>query len=322
MSTAQCCDLLADLRTVLHELHIFRNGEPVWEGPIVRIEYDLDEVRIFAEDVLWVATRSVVEQGYHHVYPNYGLVLDTVDSLLSQCYSRQGDPWNMLPSHLRPIRSADEPRHYRVCNDWQAYCWEEIDKFGEDYGIDYTVVNRDIYYWDIHVAWKILPPLDDTWISDIPRIVEYGNSLATRGIVTNGRGYAGVDGAGMPTTGRDSYGYIDELIVNTSETDTSSVPSSEELLDWQATAFRNVDGRWPAPLGIVVPDNTTLLPGSPWQVKDLIPGAWFQVSVTRLCRHATGWERLHQVAVEETPDTGERITFVSVTAPKTMVLLP
>jgi hypothetical protein len=312
----ECCERLEELRTILNELHIYRNGEMVWQGPMVRLEYEHDNLRIFAEDVLWQATRSVVYPGYDHTWPNSTLALDTVDILLNQCYSRQGDPWNMLPGHLHPIRTPGEPRHTRVCNDWQAYVWEEVDKFAEDYGVDYTVVGRDIYYWDIHWEWKRLESLQEEWIGDYPRIVEYGNQLYTRCVVTNGQGWAGVDEIGLPATGRNSYGYVDKLINNATEEDVSTKPTEAQLRSWQESAVKNLVDTHPAPLGIVVPANTTLLPGAPWRVEDLIPGAWFQVSVTRLCREVTEWQRLHAMQVEELAGQGETVTFTAQSAPR------
>ena len=67
MATSRVLRPAGDLRTILHELHIYRNGEPVWEGPITRLEYEFDQVRIFAEDVLWATNRSAIEKGYNHV---------------------------------------------------------------------------------------------------------------------------------------------------------------------------------------------------------------------------------------------------------------
>ena len=175
----------------------------------------------------------------------------------------------MLPVHLRPIRAAEEPRHHRVVNDWQMYVWEDVDKFAEDYGIDYTVINRDIYYWDIHLAWKILPPLDEAWISESPRIVEYGNSLATRGVVTNGRGFAGVDEAGLPTTGPKGFGFVDDLVNNANESDTGGDPVDrgdprlagdgveEHLRSLAAAARDRRAGQHPSAAGLTVEDQPT-----------------------------------------------------------------
>lgn len=316
--TAGCCDLLADIRCIKHELHIQRDGVTVWLGPIVRIEYEHDLVRVFAEDVLWQTKRAVINPGFDHLYPNPGWVLDTVDMLLRQAYERQGDPWQMLPNHIIPIRSRGEPKHYSRVNDYQMFIWEAVDKLAEDNGVDYTVINRDVYYWDVHWAWKILPELDDEFISEYPRIVEYGNTLATRCIVTNGSGFAAVDQVGLPMTHRNEYGFVDELINNANEGDVGKDPSTEELLEWQNDCLRALRDRAPAPLGVVVPDNATLMPGCPWSIDDLIPGAWFKVNVKRMCRKVSAWNRIQEISVEEAPPRGEVVTFTSITAPRDM----
>src|SRR5262245_32972433 len=62
--THECCEILGDLRTVKYELHLIRNDLPVWEGVITRIEYEWDEAKIFAADILWVSSRTVLDEGY------------------------------------------------------------------------------------------------------------------------------------------------------------------------------------------------------------------------------------------------------------------
>ena len=44
-----------------------------------------------------------------------------------------------------------------VVNAYQYTVWEDFDAYAEDSGTDYTVVNRDIYYCDTHLAWNIIP---------------------------------------------------------------------------------------------------------------------------------------------------------------------
>lgn len=328
LPTYDCCDLLALLGTIKHELHIFRDGAPVWEGVVTRIEFETDIVRIFAEDMLWVATRSTVEQGYNHSYPNIGNVIDTMHwDIVVQCFLKYHDPWRMTGAyggarHLWDVHHADhslDPREARVVFPYSVTCWEDFDKFATDYGADYTVVNRDIYYWDNHLAWKVIPDLEEQWISDFPRIVEYGNQLITRSIVTNGKGYAGMKVA--PPEIRAVYGYVDNLISNISEGSIiDGPPPVEDVTEWMGTAKRMLDGSFPPPVAIVIPANTTLLPGSPWTMTDLFPGAWFQVSVDRLCRSVTEWQRLQEVVVEESAPEGERIQFSAVSAPGSMII--
>jgi hypothetical protein len=312
--THECCEDLGNLRTILHELHIEREGVMVWEGPIVRLEYEHDVVRIYAEDVLWQAKRLVLESGYSQIYPNIGNVIDRMDWLLrSQCYARFGDPWKVVP-HLHPIHHAGDPRTSRSVNAYQYYVWEDFDKYAEDSGTDYCVVNRDIYYFDTHLAWKVLPELDEAYISQFPRVVEYGNSAATRFFITNGEGQAGW--AVQPDLG---YGYIDELQTNIQD-GTPGALTAEEIAEWSNTAFHGLSGRIPPPVSVIIPENTTLLPGAPWAMTDLIPGAWFQITLDNLCRPITAWQRLHQITVTEAAPEGESVTFTAVSPPTTMVL--
>ena len=314
--TSECCDLLGELRTVLHELHVYRNGELVWQGVITRIEYEYEQVQVYAKDMLWVAKRTVLDEGYNYNSPLVGNVIEVMDWLLRhKTYGKYGDPWNMV-NHLQPVRHADEPVTHRVANAWQFYVWEDFDKFAEDNGADYTVVNRDIFYFDTHLAWNILPPLDPNFLSEFPRVVEYGNELATRGVVTNGQGQAGVATNG----GLAEYGVIDLLISNQQEGTVTPAATPEEVAGWANTAGRNISDRWPAPLAVVVPENSTLMPGSPWEMADLIPGSWYQVNITQLCRDVTGWHRLQHVGVSESAPQGETVQITSVAAPKSMVL--
>lgn len=318
----ECCDLMSEIGTVRHELHIFRDGDPVWEGPITRIEYDFDVIRVFAEDILWVAKKHTIEGGYDHSHPNIGNVIDDMHwTLLDQCFAKNGDPWRMT-TNLHPVYNEDaanDPREARVVFPYATTAWEDFDKYAEDYGADYTVISRTIYYWDINLAWNVIPSLDEQWISAYPRIVEYGNQLITRAIVTNGKGYAG-----MAVTADDAmlatYGYIDDLTTNVSEGSIAEGPPSvEDISTWMETAQRKLLGAAPSPMSIVIPANTTLLPGSPWSMAQLVPGSWFKVSVNRMCRVVTDWQRLHEIIVEETATSGETINFTAIAAPGSAV---
>lgn len=209
----ECCELLSEVRSGYHELHLFRDGEPVWEGPITRVEYERDEVRIYAEDMMWVPKRTVLQTGYSHAYPNIGYAIDRIDWLLKQqCYNLNGDPWRMLP-HLHCLTALGTgPKTSRAVAAYEMYVWQDFDKFAEDHGLDYVVVNRDVYYWDHGLNWLQLPEISEEFLSDSPRVVEYGNDLYTRAFVSNARGYAGI--AVQPSPWPETYGYVDLLITN------------------------------------------------------------------------------------------------------------
>jgi len=315
----ECCELLGNLRTILSELHIERNGKIVWQGPITRIEYEHEQVQIYAEDVLWAAKRKVLQVGYDQTYPNIANVIDRMDWLLrQQCYAKDGDPWRMVP-HLHPVHHSGDPRTSRSVFANQFYVWEDFDLYAEDSGTDYMVINRDVYYWDTNLAWLIIPPLDEQYLSQFPRIVEYGNELATRGFVNNGTGPTGY--AQASTEMLNLYGAIDWLTTHVQD-GTPDGATPEEIAEWNDSARRQIDGRAPTPVSVNIPANTTLMPGAPWTDDDLIPGAWFEISVLSLCRQLTAWQRLQHIIVTEEAPGGETVQITAIGAPGQMIIPP
>jgi len=322
VASSKCCELLGNLRCISMELHILRDDAEVWCGPITRLEYDWDICRVYAEDMLWVAKRRVLEVGYNQSYPNIGNVIDRMDWLLrTQCYGAYGDNWRMTAAttnHLHPLHhSGKEPGTTRVVNPYQVTIWEDFDKYAEDMGADYTVLGRDIYYWDNQLAWATLPPLTEEFISQFPRIVEYGNQLYNRAFVTNGRGYAGRADNPDPAMITSFGGPVDDLITNAEEgDDAKDPPAPEELKSWSETAAHIIDGMAPAPVAVVIPANTTLMPGAPWNIDSMLPGAWFQAEITQnLCRVVTEWQRINEVVVTESAPQGEVVQFTAASAP-------
>jgi len=318
LGTTECCDLLGSLDTIRMELHITRDDEKVWQGPITRLEYQRDVVDVFADDILWIAKRTPLAVGYNMGYPNVGYVVDRMDWLMrSQTFAKYGNPWRAV---LHPIRipQGGDARSSRATFAWSVTTWEDFDKFAEDMGADYTVVNRDIYYWDLNYAWSVLPDLTEDHLSETPRIVEYGSEFATEFVVTNNQGYAGVAYAAQSII--DDYGYIGMVDsawneAAAAEPGTSNVPTPEELAEMQYNAGRQLSSRTLPPVSIVVPEGTSLMPSSPWRVSDLIPGSWFNVRLENLCRKVHEAQRLHEVNVTEEAGTGEKFGVTVVTAP-------
>lgn len=52
LSDPECCACLSDIEPWCHMLHIIRNGEIVWQGPITIITYGYEKVLIQARDIL------------------------------------------------------------------------------------------------------------------------------------------------------------------------------------------------------------------------------------------------------------------------------
>lgn len=61
-SEQTCCQCLAEIEPFCHELHIWRDGEEVWVGPIEAIRYERERVTIKARDSLaWMDVRIPFE---------------------------------------------------------------------------------------------------------------------------------------------------------------------------------------------------------------------------------------------------------------------
>lgn len=321
-----CCEVLDGTNVVLNELHIWRDDELVWCGIITRLEFEVEGADIFAEDMLWVAKRRALSVGHNYQYPPSGggpfPALEFMDDLLREMtFFMPGDPWHML-DYIHPIPGPEDPMIAPQNNAWASTTWELFDKAAEDYGMDYTVVGRDVYYFDVHLAWTTLPRLEETHIAEGMRIVEYGNEFATRYIHTNNSGYAGIGIAPSPYP--EMYGEFIDVIGGPSEqaaraTDGTTLepeaPTWEELVKWQETAMKHILELVPPKTSVLVPAGSTLMPSCPWNVNELIPGSWFEVLSNRLCRGLLEWHRLDEVTVEDSGENGETVSITTGSAP-------
>lgn len=346
-----CCGLLEQIEPVQNELHVLRDGVTVWVGVITRMEFEWDQVQIFCEDMLWVAKRRALPFSYNHQEPCeqcepgplYGTgsisAIENARILLEDwCYGDADDGWGMS-EHLFPIVGPDDPKSNRQANAFSNSIWGEFDKLAEDYGIDYCTVGRDIYWFDINLQWLIIEPLVPEDIAQYPRVVEYGNDLATRYFRTDGSGYAGI--AEADPAFQAKYGSKIDIISSESTQAASAPPrmvvdengnvvpgspvlpdppSAAKLATWTATAEQRLYDRVPVKRNILVPANSTLMPTSPWDINTLTPGCWMEATVDRLCRPTvTDWQRLHEMKVTETGTGGEIVQVSLISAPSTFV---
>lgn len=332
-AVSECCEVLADVEPVAFELHIERDGELVWCGPITRLEFEQDEAGIYAEDMLWVAKRRVVTNGYNFGPVDEGgsgatnAVQLARNLLVNQCYSKNQDEWNMVPyvnAEYGP--NGCDPQASRQVNAYSNTVWEEVDTLAADYGVDYTVVGRNIYVFSVQLNWNEIAALTESDIGDSPRIVEYGNSLATRFVRTDGSGYAGV--ARAPIAVEQQYARdIDSLSVEQQQAQFGPNgnilrPSPGRLARYARTARRRIEDLYPVRRAIVVPANSTLMPTSVWDVNTLTPGSWFPVTVFHPCRgEISEYNRLQEVVVEESGQDGELVQ-ITTTGPPVRMILP
>lgn len=326
--SSDCGQLYGSLRTWMHEIVVFRDGVRVWEGPITRIAYSQEAVEIEAKDVMAYAYRRIMRQGYNDSYrliqkavgsqPEQSLGVLSVVKRASMLLTQGLAPYdpNVLP-YLTAIEYPDDAKEARIVADWSRTVWEEVDDLAATAGLDYTTVGRRILLWDTHRPIGRLPEMRDGDFSNSPIVTEYGMQLATFFAVTNGAGVAGWKEVPAKT---DPYGPIEQLASSYSDSGAASteILTPTALQKTQVTlseqADRNISGRWPAPLIVRVPDNSTLSPKAGVGFQQLIPGVWLPLRSVNTPRQVLQWQKLDSVAVEA-DSNGEKVNVVLSPAP-------
>ncbi len=319
------CGWLGNVQTGVHELHIYRNDVPVWQGPITRLEYRKDVVEVYASDILWVAKNKALESSYNNKHPNVKAVGYMMSWLLNeQTFSKPlWAAWNMtgrIHWVKMEVVGEKEPDTTRAVLGLSMTTWEDFDKYAEDAGMDYTVLGRDIYFWDTHYRWKVLPDLTEDYVAgDGLAVVEYGNELATRIYVTNGSGKASKSDA--PAAEMARYpSPIEHVISSWNEAAGTATPTNEDMTAWTSQSTALVDRSSPAPVRIRVGENSRLTPDAPYDINDMMAGAWLRVRVERLARTLEEWHKLEHLGVRE--EAGKEVVSISTVSGPTNAVDP
>lgn len=321
---SDCGALLASLRSWQHELVVFRdNGsgsKRVWEGPIVRVGYEVDQVSIEAKDVMGYVYRRILRNGYNDAYRFGGGGLTTVTNrarIIIQNALAYDDP-NVL-SYLWVLNRADDAKTSRVVEPWSRTAWQEVDDLAAKAGLDYTTVGRRIMLWDTHSVIGLLPEMRDGDFDSPPIVTEYGMRLANVYAVSNNSGVWGEAKRQPPRF----YGYVEMLVSAWGESDDNGQPETltaaaeaalRESLDGQAE--RGIAQRWPTPLVVRIPDNSTLSPDLSIGINQLIPGVHIPLLSNNTLRRVRQVQKLDSLKVTQT-SAGEQVQVTLSPAPTT-----
>jgi hypothetical protein len=135
--------------------------------------------------------------------------------------------------------------------------------------------------------------------------------------VTNGSGVVGYTWQGTTTY---PFGPIEMLASSYSDSAGASAELQTPEALAQATAAlieqakRNIAHRWPSPLIVRIPDNSTLSPDANVGFQQLIPGVWLPLRSVNTPRKVTQWQKLDSIGVE-VDDKGEKVHVVMSPAP-------
>lgn len=331
-------NLLSQLQTWAYEIVIFRdNGysvDRVWEGPITLLTYEVDKVTINAKDVMAYAYRRIVKQAFNDSHS--GVVEDGGPSTegdtvtnraarILQSVFASDDP-NIL-QYLTLLADSDDAVQYRNLPPYSRTAYEEIDDMASNSGLDYVAVGRAILLWGTKRRIGTLPEFRDKDLGSSPIVSEYGMSMANVYSVSDGNGVHGeayrlegwdesdMDFEYMEEFGEDPvYGRV-EMLSSTwaSDSEEESGTYTEEGLATITASFRryaekSISSRYPPPVVVRVPDNTTLNPSTLLSIQQLIPGVAIPLRSTGTLREVTAIQKLDSVKVVEV-DSKETITI-------------
>lgn len=171
------CAWLGRMRTVRHELVIYRDGDRVWEGPLTRIAYSPTRVTILAKDVSWWFTKRRLDS-----YFRTGNAVDLAYELAQAAFAYD-DP--NVRNYLQR-RSLKGPTYTAAYNKTDGYIIDALDDLVEA-GIDWSVMGRRIFFWaSINPVARTNIVRSGRDLAAEVTVFEDGESLATRAYSTGG----------------------------------------------------------------------------------------------------------------------------------------
>jgi len=301
-----CGNLLAHLQTWAYEMVIFRNNgftvDRVWEGPITLLTYENDKVTLEGKDVMGYAYRRIIKQKMTDSGTGNGTtVVDRARRVLQNAFAPD-DP-NVL-AYLQVLARSDDAMQYRSTPAYSRTAFEEVDDMAANAGLDYTVVGRSILLWGTKHRIGTLPEFTDENLGASPIVSEYGMSMANRYVVSDGNGVWGE--ATRLTDGEDpTYGLVEMLSstwASDSESDTGTYTQeglATVIESFEEFAERSISDRYPPPVVVRVPDNTSLNPNTVISIQQLVPGVVVPLRSTGTLRQVVASQKLDALRVVE-----------------------
>jgi hypothetical protein len=290
-----CCDQLADVRSWANELHIIRNGEEVWAGPIVTQPNCRSGVTFVAWDVSGWLDRRVIRARTCFDPACGGIAVDGpgIAERLVRAAFAPDDPC-VLPT-LTVIRGGPaQERDYLEASNYVMPALKDLAKGA----LDFTTIGRRIVLMpEGHLLGRTALLSCDSFGGDVCT-TEDGLGLATRAFVQgklpdNTTPVVGSSGGVDPF-----YGLVEVLVQDDSV-------RTEQAARNQAAGI--VNARNPAPVLVQAPAGSALDPDAPVCINELVPGVEVPVLMDCTCRQVAQSMRLTKLDV--TVDaTGELVS--------------
>jgi hypothetical protein len=325
--TGEACrdqaDVLGKIEPRRHELVLFRNGNRVWEGPIVQVGWFRDKATLLAHDCLeylrytpltktWpnsddggpsLMTERIQQILDYELVTPYTMTTGTAGATKTVTvprWERVTPPINILPFlDVRPgavlTRSHTDPFEMTV--------YEHLKNLARS-GLDFTMVGRQLVVWDSAQAIGRTRTLtDNDFAGNIEVFAAGSDHYSIAHVVAQAQ--ADPDDPNPPddlppvvgNAGDQNPFYgVWTQIVTTENEEGASTPTQDEL---NGQAARALLGRTPVPLEIRVPSGASLIPSFDLTIPDLVPGVEVPVLATLNLRQVSQLQRLKELKVSE-----------------------
>lgn len=276
-----CCERLGTIRSWRHKLLIFRDGDPVWEGPITNIRWRLGSIDVFAADVTAWLDRRVI----HHTQEFKNTDMVEIAQWLIEDALFPDDPGHSVEV-IGPAKVYGD-RSYTV-NHGQA--GDHLRDLAET-GLDFTAVGSTIVLLpEDHRA--VVGRLSDEDMPEGLIVAEDGAALATRWVVTGDEDSGIVGEAGGQ---HEYYGLLERSFESTSITTVASA---------NAAAAAKLRSSLPVPVFIDT-QAVTISPQAAVDINKLVPGWCLDITSADTCRVVSQRLKIVGLKVTETGGSGD-----------------
>lgn len=273
-----CCDQLSGIRSWRHKLNVYRDGEFVWSGLIVSIEWSREEVQVRAVDIFGLLERRVPHQDFTFVDAD----LTTIARLLIEDGFAPDDPGHEV--------TVIETAGVTGGRSYEENIGQTADHLRDlaDTGIDFTVVGTNFVIMPDGFC-QVVGRLSDEDLPEGLTVAEDGASLVTRQIVA---GSEDSDAVGTAGGTNPYYGLLEYYEEQNNITDQPSADAAARArLAASSVVPVFIDTR-----------NVTLGPSAPVQMRNLVPGWCVDITSYATCRKIT--QRLKIVGLQVTETGG------------------
>lgn len=333
ISDADCCACMALIEPWCHEMHIIRNGEVVWQGPVVKVIYGFQQVTVHAQDVMaWTKVR-VPQLPFDNTATGGQEMTDVALQVLKLAFAEHN------PCVLEYILQTDLGHRPTLYNKtqvstangfpaFQGYIHDWIQNLAQN-GLDYTVLGRRIILSAENPNIEPLGILSDEHIMGEIEVAKDGFAMGNRVFVryqdddksatcvaqnpalsippytacpalseATGLNSPKVD----PATGKpiSCYGPIERITTDgTPFNYITAKQTADGYISFGSVAPRTVD----------LSNGTRLSPDTPWGINDMVPGQRIDVAFTQLCLEVFQHFRLLEVQYQLDPSGDEQISI-------------